>query len=256
MPPGPFPYPFVANIPHLFCDPVNPFGKLANKYGDIFTLFLPNGDKTVVLSTATLIREARLGKRENLSGRSPRTVYPWNEIFGNDLATADYSPAYVFRRRVFKTAMHVFGSGIEQATERVEHAVNTAMKEIDSKKGQPFSPTCLLESSILVQLWDWLTSRKPQLNDQIIKHLLEFNEIVGKQTLLATVHQYVPFLSYLPIQANLDIKRAKEIRKTIFPEAYLDQKETYTPGVIRNLTDSFICCYEKEMSKETKKDIG
>ena len=26
--------------------------------------------------------------------------------------------------------------------------------------------------------------------------------------------------------------------------------------MIRNLTDSFICCYEKEMSKETKKDIG
>ena len=147
-------------------------------------------------------------------------------------------------------------SGIEQAAERVEHAVNSTMKEIDSKKGQPFSPTSLLESSILVQLWDWLTSRKPQLNDQIIKYLLEFNEIVAKQALLATVHQCVPFLSYLPIQANRDIKRATEIRKTIFPEAYHDQKETYTPGVIRNLTDSFICSYEKEMSKETKKDIG
>ena len=256
MPPGPFPYPFVANIPHFFCDPVSPFVKLADKYGDIFTLFLPNGTQIVVLSTATLVREARLGNRENLAGKSQCFMYPFDEIFGNNLGACDYSPALLFRRRIVKTAMHVFGSGMEQAAERVEHAVNSTMKEIDSKKGQPFSPASLLESSILVQLWDWLTSRKPQLNDQIIKYLLEFNEIVTEQALLPIVHQCVPFLSYLPIQANLNFKRATEIRKTIFPEAYHDQKETYTPGVIRNLTDSFICSYEKEMSKETRKDIG
>ena len=256
MPPGPFPYPLIGNIPHMFCDPVNPFGKLADKYGDIFTLSLPSGDKTVVLSAASLVREARLGNKENLSGKSPRTVYPWNEIFGNDVGTSDYSPGFLFRRRVFKTAMHVFGSGVQQATERVGHAVNAAMKEIDSKEGQPFSPTEILESSILVQLWDWLTSRKPQLSDPIIKNLSEFNTIIGKQALLTAVHQCIPFFSYLPIQANLDIKRAKQIRSTIFPEAYQAQKETYTPGVIRNLTDSFICCYEKEIAKETDKDIG
>ena len=257
MPPGPFPYPFFGNILHgLFCDPVDPYGKLADKYGDIFTLFLPNGGKIVVLSTATLVREARVGKRESLSGRSPRSMHPFSEVLGNGLLTSDYSPAYIFQRRAFKTAMHLFGSGIEQATERVEHAVNSAMQEIDSKKGQPFSPTSLLESSVLAQLWDWMTSRKPQLNDPIIKTLSEFNRIIDKLTLFALGHQCIPFFSYLPIQSNLDIKRAKQIRKTIFPEAYQSQKETYTPGVIRNLTDSFISCYEKELAKEAKKDIG
>ena len=256
LPPGPFPYPFLGNILHLLCDPVDPYGKLADKYGDIFTLFLPNGGKIVVLSTANMVREARMGKRENLSGKSPCFMYPFNEILGNDILTSDYSPAFIFRRRAFKAAMHIFGSGIEQTTERVEHAVNSAMQEIDSKKGQPFSPTSLLESSILLQLWDWMTSKKSQLNDPIIKQLLEFNEITGSQTFFALAHQSLPFFSYLPIQSNLDVKRAKEIRKTIFPEAYHDQKETYTPGVIRNLIDSFICCYEKEMTKEANKDIG
>ena len=257
MPPGPFPYPFLGNIPHvLLCDSVDPCGKLADKYGDIFTLFLPNGGKVVVLSTATLIREARVGQRENLSGRSPRFMHSLSEIAGNDLVTSDYSPAYLFRRRTFKTAMHLFGSGIEQATERVEHAVNCAMQEIDSKKGQPFSPSSLVESSILVQLWDWMTSRKLQLNDPIIKNLSEFSEILDKVTLFAYAHQCIPFFLYLPIQSNRDMKRAKQIRNTIFPEAYQSQKETYTPGVIRNLTDSFICSYEKEMAKEAKKDIG
>ena len=257
MPPGPFPYPFIGNIPHLFCDPVNPYGKLADKYGDIFTLSFPSGQKNVVLSSATLVREARLcGNQENLSGKSPKSVYPCNEILAPNLGTSDYSPVYRFRKRVFKAAMHVFGSGIEQAAERFGHAVNASMKEIDSKKEEPFSPRDVLESSILVQLWDWLTSTKLELNSPIIKRLSEFNEIVSKQIMLSTIHQCIPFFSYLPTQANHDIKRAKQIRNTIFSEAYQAQKETYTPGVIRNLTDSFISCYEKEIGKETKKHIG
>ena len=66
VPPGPFPYPFTGNIPHLFCDPVDAYGKLADKYGDIFTLSFPNGNRTVVLSTASLVREGRLGNTEDL----------------------------------------------------------------------------------------------------------------------------------------------------------------------------------------------
>ena len=97
MPPGPFPYPFIGNIPHLFCDPVNPYGKLADKYGDIFTLSFPSGQKNVVLSSATLVREARLcGNQENLSGKSPKSVYPCNEILAPNLGTSDYSPVYRF----------------------------------------------------------------------------------------------------------------------------------------------------------------
>ena len=256
MPPGPFPYPLIGNIPHLFCDPAYPYAKLADKYGDIFTLSFPSVEKAVVLNSATLVREARLGKQENLSGKTPESIYPWNEIFGNDLITADYSPAYRFRRRVFKTAMHVFGPGIEQTTERAGHAVNLAMEEIDSKEGQPFSPRDIFESSMVVQLWDWLTSKKLQLNDPMIKQLSQFSEIIAKQAVLSTLYQCIPFFSYLPTQSNLEIRRAKHIRNTLFPEAYQSQKETYTPGVIRNLTDSFISCYEKEIAKETNKDIG
>ena len=152
-------------------------------------------EKAVVLNSATLVREARLGKQENLSGKTPESIYPWNEIFGNDLITADYSPAYRFKRRVFKTAMHVFGSGIEQTSERAGHAVNLAIEEIDSKEGQPFPPRDILESSMVVQLWDWLTSKKLQLNDPMIKQLSQFSEIIVKLVkLLCSLHYTSAFL--------------------------------------------------------------
>jgi cytochrome P450 family 2 subfamily X len=60
MPAGPFPYPFFGSIPQIIsADPARPFDKIAEKYGDIFTFTLPNGN-AVILNTATLMREARL----------------------------------------------------------------------------------------------------------------------------------------------------------------------------------------------------
>ncbi len=65
--------------------------------------------------------------------------------------------------------MHVFGTGTEEAEERMRHAVEIALCEIENMKGQPFSPKELLESSILVQIWEWLTSKKLSLNDPTIE---------------------------------------------------------------------------------------
>ena len=38
MPPGPFPFPVIGNLPQLGSDPLDPFGKLMKKYGNIFTV--------------------------------------------------------------------------------------------------------------------------------------------------------------------------------------------------------------------------
>ena len=258
MPAGPFPYPFLGNIPQImFADPVRPFSKLAEKYGDIFTVTFPNGN-AVILNTASLVREARLapGRQEDLVGKSQESFYPIVEIMGHNMGVCDYSPAYLFERKVFVSAMHIFGAGIEQASVRAGHAVDIAMKEIENKQGRSFSPKNLFESSIVVQLWEWLTSKKVALDDRIVQELNEFSAIVGRQALLNTTYQLFPFLRYLPTQFSREIKRAQQIRETIFPPEYRAHQESYIPGTIRDLTDSFISAYEKELAKETRKDIS
>ena len=202
MPAGPFPYPFIGNIPQIIsADPVRPFSKLAEKYGDIFTVTFPNGN-AVILNTASLVREARLapGRQEDLAGKSPESFFPFGEIMGHNMAGSDYSPAYLFEKKVFVSAMHSFGAGIEQASVRAGHAVDIAMKEIENKPGRSFSPKNLFESSIVVQLLEWLTSKKIALDDPIVKDLNEFNAIMGRQALLNTMYQLFPFLCYLPTQ--------------------------------------------------------
>jgi hypothetical protein len=243
--PGPIPYPFLGNIPQIIsADPIRPFDKLSGKYGDIFTVTFPSGN-AVILNTASLVREARLapGRQDVLMGKSPESIYPLKEIVGGTFSARDYSDAYLFEKKVFVSAMHIFGVGIEQASVRAGHAVDIAMKEIENEPGKSFSPKNILESSIVVQLWEWLTTKKIALNDPIVKENNEFNAIFSRQALLSTMYQLFPFLCYLPTQLTREIKRAEQIRETIFPTEYRAHQESYIPGTIREITDSFISAY-------------
>ncbi|CAB3986821.1 steroid 17-alpha-hydroxylase 17,20 lyase-like [Paramuricea clavata] len=255
MPPGPIPYPFIGNIPHMMCDPVNPFGHLAEKYGDIYSLSLPMGN-VVVVSTSSLIRDARLGRNDDLSGKSAKSMFPFPDILGNDLAVADFSTAYLFRKRVFKSAIHIFGSGIAQAEDRARHAVDLAIAEIETQRPEPFSPKKVFESAIYAQIWEWLTSRRVPLNDPTIKSLINFGDTLVGLPVISVLYQAIPFLSYLPSKFQREIKRAQKIRDDLLTAEFRYHQQTYTPGVIRDLTDSFICAYEKENAKESRKDIG
>ena len=256
MPPGPFPYPLVGNLLHLNPESKNAFGNLKEKYGDIFTLDLIT--KTVVVNTASLAREARLGRhKDDVTGISPESVYPCNILGGDGVIFVDYGTTYLFRKRVFKSAMHVFGEGINRAEERGGYAVKSVLEKIYSFNGQPFSPKEVILSAIVIQLWQWLSSERLTFEDPKLELLLELGVLLTKQSTTRTFFsQMVPFHSYLPIEFNRDIKRAQELISSIFPPVFQPHLETFTPGVIRDLTDSFISAYKKEIAKETGKDIG
>ena len=250
MPPGPFPYPLFGNMPHLFSESNHMFGNLTEKYGDIFTLDL--GTRSVVVNSASLSREAKLGQnKHNVIGLSTESLYPLNILFPNNVGFTDYGTTYLFRRRVFKSAMHVF-----RAKERGGHAVKSALKEIDSYKDQPFPPKEVISSAILIQLWQWLTSEKATFEEPTIKLLFELNGLLAKQIFNRSFLQKMPFNSYLPTEFNRNARRTADIKSSTILPVFQSHLETYTPGVIRDMTDSFISAYKKEIAKETGKDVG
>ena len=254
MPPGPTPYPFIGNIPQMMCDPLFPLNKLATMYGDIFTVTLPFGD-AVILNTAALVREARLERKDDVVGKLPESLYPVSEIMKNGLLTSDYSPLFQFRRKVFVSSLHIFGEGVQKASKRAQRSVSTAIEEIDSKSQRRFAPKEFFQSLIIVQLWEWMTSKKLPFDHQIVENILELLELLSKPYLSNLYHLF-PFVSYLPTQSRRDLQRAAQLRDEIFLPEFQFHLETYTDGLIRDLTDSFISAYKKAISKETKKDIG
>ncbi|XP_046852393.1 cytochrome P450 2D4-like isoform X2 [Xenia sp. Carnegie-2017] len=254
MPPGPFPLPVIGNMLQLDIKSGKPFHKLYKTYGDIMTLQLHKS--TVFVNTASLARKAKIEYSNDVVSREIGT--PLYKVVGpNDVVFAEYGKAYMFRKRVFKSAMHVFGAGIKAAEERGLHAVACTLEQIKTMKDQPFSPKNIIGSAIVVQLWQWLTAEKISLDDPVIVKLLEFNDLVAKKipsTFL--IHRMIPFYSYLPIKLSKFVKRGQNIKFSILSPVLQSHLETYTPGTIRNMTDSFIEAYKKEAAKESKKDIG
>jgi hypothetical protein len=246
MPPGPFPYPFVGNFPQMLCDSVDPFSKLAGKYGDIYTLSFPTCN-TVVLNTASLVPEARLAKKGAvIVGRSPGSVYPFNEIFGDDFITIDYSPKYVFRKKVFLSALHAFESSMKHESSG-ENAVNILLEEIESKEEKPGR---LIHASLVAQLWKMMTTKTVSVNDPVVKSIIEFGQLAGRQAVKGAFYQMISFASHLRSQFSRDIKRAVQIRDTIFPPEFTAHLESYQPNMIRDLTDSLISAFKKEILKK------
>ena len=252
MPPGPFPFPIVGNFPHMLCDSVHPFSTLAKKYGDIYTLSFPTGN-IVVLNTASLVREARLRKRDAFAGRSPESVYPLREML-DDFFTMDYSPEYVFWKKTFITAIHAIGSTMKR--ESSTDIAKILLEEIESKEEKPFSPKKLMHGLIVAELWKIMTTKKLSLNDQIVKYLVELGDLITNTALRGSLYQIIPLASYFPSQFNRNIKRAIQLRKIIILPEFRAHLETYQPSVIRDLTDSFISAFENEIPNQKGEDVG
>jgi hypothetical protein len=99
-------------------------------------------------------------------GKEPQSIYPFTVIMGDTLSTCDYTPVYLFQKKVFVSAKHIFGAGKERSSNHaISHSAKIAMKEIEDEWGRSFSLKKLIESSTLVQFWKWLTSKKIALND-------------------------------------------------------------------------------------------
>ena len=157
-------------------------------------------------------------------------------------------------QEVFRSSLHVFGSGLGQAEDRARHAVQLALQEIE--KCQSFSPNKLFPSTIFAQVWEWLTSKKINLDDPTLSLVKEIQGIIRNQPVERSIYFLIPFLGYITNNFNRKIERAKDIKKQLFSHEFSAHRETYNPGVIRDLTDSFISAYEKEIANGIDKDIG
>ena len=256
MPPGPFPWPLIGNLLQMEADPINPFKKIVEKYGEIVSVSFPLR-RCVLINNAKLAREARLTNKDDLAGKIRSTMYPGDVIFGErDVICSDYGPGHVFRKKILSLGLHVFGMGIEHAEIRVNHAVKDFVNEIEAQDGQAFSPKDLLSRAILCQIWEWVTSKKLSLLHPKVKFLVEFNNKISNVWAQFSPAQLIPGVSHLPTTFNRELREVVKRRDEIFGPELKYHQETFVPGITRDLTDGFIAAFQKEIAKEKGKDIG
>ena len=256
MPPGPFPLPFIGNIHQIGTNPPFTMDALCDKYGDVLTLTFPVGT-VVMVNSGKLAKEALVTRRNDFSGRPIIDLFPLNVILeGRDILTSEYGPLFMFRRKLFKTALHVFGGGVNIVEERLNSAVQEFLDQIQAMDSRAFNIKDYVTATITSQLWEWLSSRKYHYGDQKLKSIIDFNETSVAVSNQGNLYQLFPLLRYLPTKYMQTVKEVLTMREEIFGTELEYHRQTYQEGVVRDVIDAFIANYEREKAKGTSKDLG
>ena len=110
MPPGPFSFPLIGNVPQIMGNmPHVAMTKLAKTYGKIFTLDVP-GQRCVVINSADIAREALVSKKDDFSGRPHLYVMQATTRGGKDIIFGDFSATLVLLRKVTHSALRKYRS--------------------------------------------------------------------------------------------------------------------------------------------------
>jgi cytochrome P450 len=256
MPPGPIPLPLIGNLHQSGVDIPYSLEKIREKYGELYTVTFPIGH-VVVINSVALMREALVTKKDDFAGRSSISLYPLDIVLERgDIVSSDFCPALMFRRKVFKTALHIFGEGTSEAEMRVRDGVIELLDEIESTNGQAFSPKKYITETIVIVLWKWLVNKKCNYGDPTVHALLEFNHKMTGLVAQGSLHQLFPFLRHIPSEFHKTIDELEDIKKRVFEPELAEHRQSYEEGVTRDITDSFLFAYDKEKRKSNSKDTS
>ena len=250
LPAGPFPLPMIGNLHQVGLDIPFSLEKLREKYGDMYTVTLPIGN-FVILNSSKLMREALVSRKDDFSGRTGVSNFPFNRIFeGKDVGFTDYGPEYTFRRKVFSSAMHIFGEGKNLAKRRLNKSTKELLKLLHETDGRPFSIKDHVETTSVNVLCEWLVNTSYKPGDPALKKLKEFNENFAVLIRPGSVYHFLPFLRFLPTAYMNTLREVLETRDDFFGSFLEHHRRTYKSGVVRDLTDAFLAAFEKESERD------
>lgn len=247
MPPGPTPLPFIGNMldvsrwiskNQLQVE----LAKAAQKYGSIFTFEIP-GERTVVINSASIAREAFLTKKDDFAGRP--YVFTWDYLTrgSKDIAIGDFSPLLVMQRKIVHSAMRKYNPYLEDTLTR---EVDKLSKRLASYGGQPRD----LENDVFLTTLNVICAivygESYEIDDPEFLMIVNYNKIMFRLLAAVNVLNMFPFLRHFPIKDSIDLERVRIDRDNLLESKLHHHQATYKDGVIRDLTDALIKALQEE----------
>ena len=253
--PGPSPYPLIGNLHQLVGKPGHvAMTDMAEEFGKIYTLYLPGGQRCVVVNSIDLAREALLTRRDDFSGRPATFIADYLSRGLKDIICADFTQTMILQRKIAHSALRMYGSGLKHLEGLICSEVEHLSQRISARKGKPFDPKEDIQLAVLNVICAVVYGESYEINDEeflrIVKYNDEFIRLFGSYNIL----DLLPWLRFLPLKDMKRLRESRAIRDDILDSKYREHKQRFEEDnannnfEINDLTDALLKAhYEAQM---------
>lgn len=257
--PGPTPYPLIGNMLQLVGKPGHvAMTEMAEEYGKIYTMYLPGGQRCVVVNSIDLAREALLTKRDDFSGRPASYISGYLSRGFKDIICASFTQAMILQRKIAHSALRMYGSGMKRLEGLICTEVDQLSKRLSARQGQPFNPKEDIQLAVLNVICAIVYGESYDIKDEeflrIVKYNDQFIRLFGSYNIL----DLIPLLRFLPLEDVKTLRESRAIRDDILDTKYREHKVRFEEDNANNnfevedLTDAMLKAYHEEEQEDAK----
>ena len=223
--------------------------KMAQKYGDVFSLMLGNR-LVVVLNGFDAIQEAIVKHATAFAGRPQLYTFKLANPEGNSLTVSDYSPKWRLSRKMSVSAIQNFVKNKDALEGKLLEESQRLVHCLKRQRGNPVDALITIKFAMANIILNALFGVDRSYDDEGLRKIIELADSYRESVQASSHVDFLPLVKYLPNKALSKLVLALEAVKDATTKMFVENKQTYTEGQIRNIADSFISTIEKETLKE------
>ena len=259
LPPGPAPYPIIGNLTRLAGKPGHlAMTELADEYGKIFTLYLPGGQRCVVINSIDLAREALITKRDDFSGRPFTFVGNYLSRETKNIICADFTQSMLLQRKIAHSALRMYGSGLRHLEGKICEEVEQLSQRFSAYQGKSVDPKNDIVLTILNVICAVVYGERYDLEDEEFARIIEYNDQFIRLFGSFNILDLLPWLRFFPLEDVKILHEARATRDSILDAKYRAHKQRFDEDnannnlEIEDLTDALLKAYYDAKKEDGK----
>ena len=235
---------------HIGSDPYLDFTRMADKYGQVYSMWL-GSRLVVVLNGAKTIRNALQKRSLIFAGRPSFHTFKILSGHNSGLVFSDYSRRWAIVKKVCSTAIHRYVTTPDLLESKLEEECHRLLNFFKEQRGKPFDPCFILRMALANVILKVIFDTTFHYDHKELREILEISDAFRDSLGPGKAIDFLPWFRFFPskdlIQLNLLYAKLMCLIKKLF----IENRATYNDGKIRNLADSL----EKVIEMETKKSL-
>ena len=220
---------------------------LSKEYGEVFAIYT-GPKRKIVACGAKSMKEMLIEKGTHFAGRPQENYKLYLASMGfKDIIAEDYTPQLKYLRKLFTRGLNLHGLNKKLTKETISKHADALIERLKEFSGKTLNPKDQVQLSIMNVILHMVFGKEIGFEDPL------FVKTCKATTLLFNGIKPGPediffWLRYFPNKNIREVKEGAALRDEITPQIIKEHRDTYTPGVIRDMTDAMLAAEAEELA--------